>query len=157
MGETHNEVCRLAEVVHWLFPTSCIAWESHSRARQRSPTEEKQGSGFAASGTVGRSGRSRRKAGPQSRQEEHLAIVCCNCRPQSRVVAGMHTGITRNPLQLSSAVAGQRSSTVRRISDVHGRVAAHATSAVAEHMRPQSRSAFVRSRGASLSVCVNCT
>ena len=157
MGEISNEEGRLDPLVHWLFPDSCMDWEIQSRARRRSPTEEKQCRGFAAAGTLGRSGHSRSNAWPQARPEAHLAIVCCNCRPQSRVVAGMHTGITRNPLQLSSAVAGQRSSTVRRISDVHGRVAAHATSAVAEHMRPQSRSAFVRSRGASLSVCVNCT
>ena len=74
-----------------------------------------------------------------------------------RASAGCDAHSTRNPLQLSSAVAEQRSPTVMRISEVHGRVAAHATSAVAEHMRPQSRSAFVCSRGASVRVCVTCT
>ena len=56
-----------------------------------------------------------------------------------RARAGCDAYSARNPLQLSSAVAGQRSPTVMRISEVHGRVAAHATSAVADYMRPQSR------------------
>ena len=57
-----------------------------------------------------------------------------------RASAGCDAYSTRNPLQLSSAVAEQRSSKVMRISEVHGRVAAHATSAVAEHMCPRLQS-----------------
>ena len=155
MGGDHNEACRLPEVVHWLFPDSYMAWACHSRAWQSSPREETRRSGVAAVEPVGRM--VVRKLGSQARFEEHL--ISHRVLQLSSAVAGRGSNAcsTRNPLQLSSAVAGQRSSTVIRSSGVHGRVAALATSAVAEHMRPQSRSAFARSRGASARDCVTCT
>ena len=46
---------------------------------------------------------------------------------------GKDSSNARNPLQVSSAVAGQSSPAVRHTSEVHDRVAALLTSAVAEH------------------------